>query len=97
MLSSPVPSDCLPLPQLFAHAIRYGTPPTSVYSIPVPTFLFSPSVVDPDPIWSQIELNISSVADPGCLSRIPDPKTASKERDENKFVVMPFFVAKNFI
>jgi len=23
-----------------------------------------------------------SVADPGCLSRIPDPKTATKERGE---------------
>jgi hypothetical protein len=46
----------------------------------------------------------SSVADPGCLSRIPDPefypsripdpKTARKERGEKKFV--PFFVATNF-
>ena len=44
-----------------------------------------------------------SVADPGCLSRIqdpdfylsriPDPKTATKERGEKKFVVTPFFVA----
>jgi hypothetical protein len=48
----------------------------------------------------------SSVADPGCLSRIPDPdfypsripdlrsripdpKTATKERGEKKFVVIP--------
>jgi hypothetical protein len=31
-----------------------------------------------------------------CLSRIPDPKTATKERDEKKFVVIPFFVATNF-
>jgi hypothetical protein len=40
------------------------------------------------------------VADPGCLSlipdpdfypsRIPDPKTATKERGEKKFVVIPF-------
>jgi hypothetical protein len=48
----------------------------------------------------------SSVADPGCLSRIPDPdfypsqipdpKTAAKERsEEKKFVVIPFFVATN--
>jgi hypothetical protein len=53
------------------------------------------------------------VADPGCLSRIPDPdfytsriqdlgsriqnpKTATKERGEKKFVVIPFFVATNF-
>jgi hypothetical protein len=26
-------------------------------------------------------------------SRIPDTKTATKERGENKFVVIPFFVA----
>jgi hypothetical protein len=33
-----------------------------------------------------------SVADPGCLSRIPDPKTATKERGEKKLIVIPFFV-----
>jgi hypothetical protein len=32
-------------------------------------------------------------ADPGCLSRIPDPKTASKEKGEEKFVVLSLFVA----
>jgi hypothetical protein len=37
-----------------------------------------------------------SVADPGCLSRIPDPKTATKERGEKKFDVIPFSVATNF-
>jgi hypothetical protein len=47
-----------------------------------------------------------SVADPGCLSRIPDlefypyripdPKTATKESGEKKFDVKPFFVATNF-
>jgi hypothetical protein len=47
-----------------------------------------------------------SVADPRCLSRIPDPdfypsripdpKTATKERGEKKFDVIPFYVAKNF-
>jgi hypothetical protein len=47
-----------------------------------------------------------SVADPGCLSRIPDPdfypsripdpKTATKERGEKKLVVIPFHVATNF-
>jgi hypothetical protein len=46
---------------------------------------------------------LASVADPGCLfripdpdfysSRIPDPKTATKERGEKKSVVIPFFVA----
>jgi hypothetical protein len=29
-------------------------------------------------------------------SRIPDPKTATKERGEKKFIVIPFFVAANF-
>jgi hypothetical protein len=55
----------------------------------------------------------NSVADPGCLSRIPDPdfypsripdlgsripdqKTATKERGEKKLVVIPFYVATNF-
>jgi hypothetical protein len=55
----------------------------------------------------------SSVADPGCLSRIPDPdfypsripdlgsripdpKTATKERGEKKLIVIPFYVATNF-
>jgi hypothetical protein len=54
-----------------------------------------------------------SVADPGCLSRIPDPdfypswipdlgsripdpKTATKERGEKKLIVIPFYVATNF-
>jgi hypothetical protein len=33
---------------------------------------------------------------PDAGSQIPDPKTATKERDEKKFVVIPFFVATNF-
>jgi hypothetical protein len=33
---------------------------------------------------------------PDLESRIPDPKTATKERGENKFVVKSFFVATNF-
>ncbi len=47
-----------------------------------------------------------SVADPGCLSRIlifthpgsriPDPKTATKERCEKKIVVITFFGATKF-
>jgi hypothetical protein len=46
------------------------------------------------------------VADPGCLSRIPDldfytsripdPKTATKDRSEKIFFVKSFFVATNF-
>jgi hypothetical protein len=50
----------------------------------------------------------TSVTDPGCLSRIlilpipdpgsriPDPKTATKERGEKKIVVITFYVATNF-
>jgi hypothetical protein len=34
------------------------------------------------------------IPDPG--SRIPDPKTATKERGEKKFVVISLFVATNF-
>ncbi len=33
---------------------------------------------------------------PDLGSRIPDPKTATKERGEKKLVVRPFFVATNF-
>jgi hypothetical protein len=33
---------------------------------------------------------------PDLGSRIPDPKTATKERGEKNFVVKPFFVATNF-
>jgi hypothetical protein len=51
---------------------------------------------------------VPSVADPGCLSRIPDPdfypsripdpgsKNSNKERGEKKFDVIPFYVATNF-
>jgi hypothetical protein len=56
---------------------------------------------------------VISVADPGCLSRIPDPdfypsripdpgsripdpKTATKERGEKKLDVKPFYVAAKF-
>jgi hypothetical protein len=48
----------------------------------------------------------NSVADPGCLSRIPDPdfypsripdpKTATEEGGEKKFVIKLFFVFTNF-
>jgi hypothetical protein len=36
----------------------------------------------------------SRIPDPG--SRIPDPKTATKERGKKKIVVIPFYVATNF-
>jgi hypothetical protein len=53
---------------------------------------------------SPFQYILSSVADPGCLSRIlifysswiPDPKTSTKERGEKKFDVIPFFVGTNF-
>jgi hypothetical protein len=51
-------------------------------------------------------MQMCSVADPGCLfpipdpdfypSRIPDPKTATKESGEKKIVVITFYVATNF-
>jgi hypothetical protein len=51
-------------------------------------------------------LAITCVADPGCLSRIPDPdfypsripdpKTTTKERSEKNFFVITFYVATNF-
>jgi hypothetical protein len=37
----------------------------------------------------------NSVADPGCLFWIPNPKTAAKERSDKNFVVISFSVAKN--
>ncbi len=59
--------------------------------------------------WSY---DAATVADPGCLSRIPEPDffpipdhgsripdpktTTTKERGEKKLVVKPFFVATNF-
>jgi hypothetical protein len=53
----------------------------------------------------RLAIIVSSVADPGCLSRIPDPdfypsripdpKTATKEKGEKKFVVISSFVATN--
>jgi hypothetical protein len=62
-------------------------------------------------VISSSGFRITSVADPGCLSRIPDPdsypsrtpdpgsripdpKTATKERGEKKFFVIPFYIAK---
>jgi hypothetical protein len=43
----------------------------------------------------------SRILDPGSRisdlrSRIPDPKTATKERGEKKIFVIPFYVATNF-
>ncbi len=46
--------------------------------------------------WEKKAIDHVSVADPGCLSRIPDLKTETKERGEKKFVVIPFFVTINF-
>jgi hypothetical protein len=41
-------------------------------------------------------LLFSSVADPGCLSRIPDPKTATKDRGEKKFFCQTIFCSHKF-
>jgi hypothetical protein len=56
---------------------------------------------------SLVYIFTSSVADPGCLSRIPDPdfypsripdpKTATKERGEKKFVVATNFTKLQII
>jgi hypothetical protein len=57
-------------------------------------------------IWASKLYSLeASAADPGCLSRIPDPdfypsripdpKTATKERNEKKFVVITLYVATN--
>jgi hypothetical protein len=60
-----------------------------------------------EPYLYKTDLEIS-VADPGCLSRIPDPdfthpgtrisdpKTATKERGEKNLLSYLFFVATNF-
>jgi hypothetical protein len=39
---------------------------------------------------------VSSVADPKCSSRIPDPKTLTKEKGEKKLIVIPFSDPTNF-
>ncbi len=51
-------------------------------------------IPDPDFYPSRIPDLGSRIPDLG--SRIPDPKTATKERGENKFVVINFYVATNF-
>jgi hypothetical protein len=52
-------------------------------------FILVPGSPIPDPGYSFLP-----IPDPG--SRIPDPKTATKERGEKKFVVIPFLVATKF-
>jgi hypothetical protein len=57
-------------------------------------------------VWHRHFSVKSSVADPGCSSRIPDPdfypsripdpKTATKERGEKKLDVKPFYVDTKF-
>jgi hypothetical protein len=39
----------------------------------------------------------SKKSDPGCLSRIPDPKTATKERGEKKIFSHNFFCSHKFL
>jgi hypothetical protein len=45
-------------------------------------------ILDPDFYPSRIPDPVSWIPDLG--SQIPDPKTATKEKGENKFVVIPF-------
>ncbi len=78
------------------------------------TLLYSSILLDPRKLEFLFLLKTKyffleySVADPGCLSRIPDrsrisdpgsripdPKTATKERGEKKNFVIPFYVATN--
>jgi hypothetical protein len=48
-------------------------------------------------IGSVYSSSLSRIPDPDFFpSRIPDPKTATKERGEKKFDVIPFYVATNF-
>jgi hypothetical protein len=57
-------------------------------------------------VFFEVYSTKTSVADPGCLSRItdpdfypsriPDPKPATKERGEKQLVVIPFYIATNF-
>jgi len=49
------------------------------------------------PPWTMVNNNIGSVADPGCLSRIPDlgSKNSNKREGCNKFVVIPFLLPQN--
>jgi hypothetical protein len=69
------------------------------YQVNVPGYLDTvPSVADPSVypgsrilIFTHPGSRISNLR-----SWIPDPKTATKERGEKKFVVIPFFVSTNF-
>jgi hypothetical protein len=55
------------------------------------------SVADPVPFRPLDPGSGINIPDPDFYpSRIPDPKTATKERGEKKLVVIPFYVATNF-
>ena len=72
------------------------------WTFPDPNLQCNIGADDPDQGFSAF---LVSVVDPGCLSRIlifshpgsriPDPKTATKERGEKKLVFIPFYVATN--
>jgi hypothetical protein len=63
-------------------------------------FLSEIFIIECIPVWRIRDVYPGSrililpITDPG--SRIPDPKTATKERGEKKFGVIPFYVATNF-
>jgi hypothetical protein len=99
-------SICVPIAQQAGQASPSGrsTSPKHLYEN---IFLFQLVIFFCSQICSEFYFKIaSSVADPGCLSRIPDPdfypsripdpKTATKDRGDKNFLVKPFFVAKNF-
>ena len=71
--------------------VKKAPDPGSGYATPVPDSVADPGCLSriPDP-----DFYPSRIPDPG--SRIPDPKTATKERGEKKIVVIPFYVATNF-
>jgi hypothetical protein len=54
------------------------------------------SVADPGCLSRILIFTHSGSRIPDLGYRIPDPKTATKERGEKKIFVMPFYVATNF-
>ena len=89
-------SHALSLPppgiELGLHASKAGTLPKELSRQLIP-------VLQIRDVYPRSRILIFS--HPGCRipdagSRIPDPKTATKERGEKKFVVITFYVAKNF-
>ncbi len=66
-------------------------PPSTYFNI----IIFA-SVADPGCLSRILIFTHPGSRIPDLGSRIPDPKTATKERGEKKLVVIPFYVATNF-